>query len=51
MNDATNTKIELFCKSLNFGHVTLVVNSTYESLTKETIFDIGFILIFKLHGW
>ncbi len=43
INDATNTRIELFCNSAYFGQETFVVISTYESLINAINVDIGLI--------
>ncbi len=51
INDATNTKIELFCSSLYLGHETLLRISSMDSFIKIEIFNICFILFFLLHGW
>ncbi len=43
INDATKTRIELFCNSAYFGQETFVVISIYESLINAINTDIGLI--------
>ena len=44
IKDATSTKTELACNSLNFGHVTLFLSSSIES--KMNFFNLSNFLIF-----
>ena len=44
ISDATSTKTELLCNSLNFGQVTLFLSSSIDSTMK--FFNLSNVLIF-----
>lgn len=48
INDATSTKTELLCNSLNFGQVTLFLSSSIDS--KMNFFSLSNVLIFNSTG-
>lgn len=50
IKEATSTKTELLCNSLNLGQVTLFLSSSIESIMN--FFNLSnFLCFFCLHGW
>jgi hypothetical protein len=51
IREATSTKVELLCNSLNLGQETFVLISSIESLINAVNFSIVKFSLCAMHGW